>query len=91
MTHFFYASQMSNCERKRWRYILNREVILWLSKNLRKRPTDDGRRYDYYKSYETVSEKSLRTNRRRIKQKTYNIGVRIYNDEDAMAFKLRWL
>lgn len=91
MTHYFYASTMTNCKRKNWRYILNHEVILWLSKNLRKRPTDDGRRYDYYKSYETVSEKSLCTNRRRIKQKTYNIGVVIYNEEDAMAFKLRWL
>jgi len=40
VTHYFYANEMSNCERKYWRYVLNREVVLWLSKNLRKRPTD---------------------------------------------------
>lgn len=92
MTHYFYAAtQISNSERKRWRYILNREVVLWLSKNLRKRPTDDGRRYYYLKSYETVSENSLRIDRGRIQRKVYNIGVGIYNEEDAMAFKLRWL
>lgn len=90
MIHYFYANQMSNCERKSWRYILNRETVLWLSKNLRKRPTDSERRYDYFKAYETVSEKSRRVNQR-IKRKSYNIGVIIYNEEDAMAFKLRWL
>ena len=90
MIHYFYANQMLNCERKGWRYILNRETVLWLSKNLRKRPTDGGCRYDYFKAYETVSEKSRRVNQR-IKRKSYNIGVIIYNEEDAMAFKLRWL
>jgi len=24
------------------------------------------------------------------KRKTYTVGVQIYNEEDAMAFKLRW-
>lgn len=91
MTHYFNAHKMLNCKRIRWRYVLNREVVLWLSKNLRKRPTDDERRYNYYKSYETISENSLRVNRGHIKRKVYNIGVLIYNDEDAMAFKLRWM
>ena len=83
MTHYFYAMDMSNRKKKKWGYILNREVVLWLSKNLRKRPDDDGRRYKYVKSREGVSEN-------RIRPKTFNIGVRIYSEEDAMAFKLRW-
>ena len=88
MTHYFYANAISNSEKRNWRSVLDREVVLWLSKNLRKRPIDNGRRYDYLKSSELIS---TRTFRKKQKRKTYNYGVRIYNEEDAMAFKLRWL
>jgi len=84
MTHYFHASNMSNGIRKSWWYMLNPDVVLWLSKNLRKRPTDDGRRYNYT----TTSLTKPHSYRQR---KRYNIGVKIYNEEDAMAFKLRWL
>ena len=88
MTHYFYANDMINCKRELWHYYLNNEVVLWLSKNLRKRPTDNRRRYDYMKSYLPIAGRSLHQKQRR---KAYNIGVIIYNEEDAMAFKLRWL
>lgn len=83
MTHYFYAHVMSNGIRKNWWHILDPDVVSWLSKNLRKRPTDDGRRYNYI----TISTIIWNPHRR----KRYNTGVKIYNEEDAMAFKLRWL
>ena len=84
MTYHFYAHRMSNGIKKNWFSILDPNVVLWLSKNLRKRPTDDGRRYNYT----TTSVTKPFSYRQR---KRYNTGVKIYNEEDAMAFKLRWL
>ena len=88
MIHYFYANETTNYERESWHHYLNNEVVLWLSKNLRKRPIDNGRRYDYIKWCLPIAGRSLYQKQRR---KAYNIGVRIYNEEDAMAFKLRWL
>ncbi len=83
MTTYFYAHEMSNGIKTNWFYMLDPGVVLWLSKNLRKRPTDDGRRYNYI-STSTTKPYSYRLRIR------YNTGVKIYNEEDAMAFKLRW-
>lgn len=64
---------------------LSKAVITWLSKNLRKRPTDKGKRYKYIRSRDSL--KSFATGKQ---PKAHIIGVRIRSKEDAMAFKLRW-
>ena len=89
MTYHFYATDtVSGWEKVGWRYVLSSEPISWLSKNLRKRSLDNGRRYDYIKIYVEAPKYGYPPRRR---QKIYKIGVNIYNEEDAMAFKLRWL
>ncbi len=89
MTYHFYATDtVSGCEKVGWRYVLTPEVMSWLSKNLRKRSSDDGRRYDYIKTYVEAAKYGFPPVRR---QEIYKLGVNIYNEEDAMAFKLRWL
>lgn len=60
----------------------SREMILWVSQNLKRESTSYEMRYKWIYSSSVIYG---RRGRRRIKH-----GIRIHDKADAMAFKLRW-
>ena len=90
MTIFFYARDIPSCtddyEYSYGRRLLNKDIIAWLSKNLRRRPGEKFRRYDYIRHQSLVWQRP-----RGHPPKRFTVGVKIYNEEDVIAFKLRWL
>ena len=94
----FWAHQLENSEDLKFRIHrkkLNPQVIEWLSKNLRKRSTDKGRRYRYVDETYAVNSTDLRGLgvKRTIpgKRLRFHVGVQIFDEQDVLAFKLRWL
>lgn len=98
MMEVFWAYQIENSEELEFRFQrkkLNPQVIEWLSKNLRKRPTDKGRRYRYVDETYAVNNTDLRGLgvKRTItgKRLRFHVGVQIFDEQDVLAFKLRWM
>lgn len=81
----FWAREIENSRQIESTQIVNLEVVKWLSKNLRKRPFDKHRRYRYINKTIVCWNVS---SYRKIKAK---VGVRIYDQQDAILFKMRWL
>ena len=87
MSHVFWARDVYGSVYTVSGDVLCKEVKDWLSRNLRKRPTDSRKRYRYKMTSVSVCGK-LPWHRKRVR---HALGVEIYNDEDAMAFRMRWL
>ncbi len=63
----------------------SREMILWVSQNLKRESTSYEMRYEWISSSRNTVYGRRGNRGRRIKH-----GIRIHDKADAMAFKLRW-
>lgn len=78
----FLAKDIPSCSQKRLHnIILTDEIILWLSSNFRKRSSNTSKRYEYI----------YRHSRHPLLKIKYRIGVEIYDPQDALEFKLRFM
>ena len=84
--YYFHARDVEGSDNLIFDYELSREVKLWLSRNLRKR-AGGRKRYNYLVAR---APKVLSALYPSLGGKQYAVGVYIYNEDDAMAFKLRW-
>jgi len=95
---YFYAYNLKNSIRTSYgRAFLNKKVIEWLSKNLRKTKNHQKRRYDYLKSSFLEHERIIFDGNESINIPMnyksglrYSYAIKIYNENDAIAFKMKW-